>query len=414
MVAGLALVGSVTVGMVTINMGFFIDPVSDELPIKQSFFGWAQTARFIGAALSGLVIGRIVDRYGARVPLALAGVLMAGAMVALARIGNGWHLLGVFVFMGMIGLGGPGGDIYIGVPVARWFVRKRGLAMSRVFLGMPLGILVMLPLTQFLIGHIGWRSALIVLGVSGGVVMALIGFFVVRRQPQDMGLLPDGDPPGGSAGAPTIANPGGAQPTRPVLEHSWTRAEAMRSPAFWKLSIAFGIQIFAFGAIGAFRIPYFVSRGVDPQTVSFAVSAEAISSFLVGFPLAMLLSRLQIRYIVGMGFMVVVAAFLMTITAAVAWQVFAATLLFGTGAQSLAILQSTLWPSYFGSAHLGSIRGAALAVMMVVGFSGGPIAGRVKDSFGSYVPVWWAAMGGVLLAAAMVALTPRPLAARDS
>ncbi|MFX1265763.1 MAG: MFS transporter, partial [Promethearchaeota archaeon] len=81
----------ITMSMLSINFGFFIDPISRELGIEQGYFGWAQSSRLIGTAISGFIIGYLLDRYGARRPLMVAGFLIAGAMVAMANITEGWQ-----------------------------------------------------------------------------------------------------------------------------------------------------------------------------------------------------------------------------------------------------------------------------------------------------------------------------------
>ena len=106
--------------------------MKEELCIKQSFFGMTQTARLVGFSVSGWLIGRILDRYGARIPLFIAGSFMGLAMVGLYYVQTGWQLVALFFVKGLIGLEGAGGNLFQSVPVSRWFVRKRGRAMSMV------------------------------------------------------------------------------------------------------------------------------------------------------------------------------------------------------------------------------------------------------------------------------------------
>ena len=68
-VAGLASVGAVSAGMGGVNFGLFIPPMSEELGIKHAIFGWTMTARLVGYSASSFMIGRILDRYGARIYL---------------------------------------------------------------------------------------------------------------------------------------------------------------------------------------------------------------------------------------------------------------------------------------------------------------------------------------------------------
>ena len=81
---------------------------------------------------------------------------------------------------------------------------------------------------------------------------------------------------------------------------------------------------------------------------------------------------------------------------------------FGVGAGGQMLTQNYLWASYFGRQHLGSIRGAVLPVTLLIGGFGAPLAGYVRDSVGSYVPMWSVAMGLMVIVACILALTPPP------
>lgn len=219
MVAGLALVGAVSVGMAGVSFGLFIRPMQADVAISDAMIGWAQSARIAAFAVSGFLIGWLLDRYGAKLPLMIAGALFGLVVMGLAAVAAGWHLLLLFLLLGLIGMQGAGGNLYTSVPIAKWFVRRRGKALSMAFLGIPLGIFFTPPLAQFLIDHVGWRAAWVVLGAGGSTIIVLVALLIVRKEPQDMGLLPDGDPPeelaasfDGEAGGDGGPDPAAAQP----------------------------------------------------------------------------------------------------------------------------------------------------------------------------------------------------------
>jgi MFS family permease len=90
------------------------------------------------------------------------------------------------------------------------------------------------------------------------------------------------------------------------------------------------------------------------------------------------------------------------------WHVFAATMLFGVGAASFAVLENTIWPHYFGGQHVGSIRGAALPLTIAFSAAGAPIAGMYKDAFGTFFPVWWASLALLMAGMILLIFTPKP------
>ena len=117
---------------------------------------------------------------------------MGMVMVGLSFMQASWQLVALFFIKGMIGMEGAGGNLYQSVPLSRWFVRRRGKAMSMAFLGIPIGVFVFSPLTQFLINTTSWRSAWLILGGCNSLVIVLIALLVIRKEPESMGLQSDG------------------------------------------------------------------------------------------------------------------------------------------------------------------------------------------------------------------------------
>ena len=410
-VAGLMAVGAVSTGMGGVNLGLFIKPMRDDLGIGTSVFGLAQTARLFGFALSGWIIGRIIDRRGARIPLAIAGLMAGGAMIALSQVTAGWQIIGVFFVVGATGLQGGGGSLFMSVPLSNWFIRKRGTAMSVAFIGMPVGIFIFAPLSQLLIDEIGWRDTWLVLGGGGAVVTVLVALFIIRRRPQDMGLRPDGE------AAPSTGALSALGTQRHGLEDevSWTRAEAIRSrilhpSTFWRLTMIDGLRMLAMSSVGIFRVPYFIDdKGFDASIVAWSLSAEAIFAVLVSLPTGWAVDRYQPRYVAAVSTILMIAGFLLTMTASSIVMVFVATSVFGLGVASFIICQNAVWPAYFGHAHIGSIRGFATPLMLVFSAIGAPLTGIVRDATGSYQPAWIAGTIGLVIATLLLLITPKPV-----
>jgi MFS family permease len=404
MVGGLALVAAVISGMAGPNFGLFVTPVGDELGLGRSFFGFSQSARMVGFALSGFVVGSLLDRHGPRAPLAVAAVLLAGVMLGLALMSSGWQLIVLFFLLGLIGMQGGGNSLYTSVPVASWFVRKRGRAMSLVMLGGPIGIAVSSPFSEFLIGRYDWRLAWVVLGFGGSGLILLIALFLMRRSPQVMGQLPDG--------ATTDAIPiDSSERERRQVEPpdgQWDRRSAVRTKAFWSLSVAFGLQMFALTSIGVFRIPYFIERGIDSRAAAWALSAEALGGLVFAGTLTFMADRYSPRTLGFVGLILIECFVVLTIITSHAWQMFLGTFLVGGGIAMMNIVQGTIWPAYFGERSVGSIRGASMPVLLACSALGAPIAGITRDVTGTYMPAWAAGGIALVIAAAIIMMVPPP------
>ncbi len=397
-VSALSVAGGFTMSMGIGNFGVFVAPMQDALNVGSAPFGLGLTARLIGFAASGPIIGRILDRYGARGPLSVTVVIFGASVAALGQIQAGWQMIALQMFMGMLGYWGSS-SLYFTVMASQWFIQKRGKAMSIMFVGFPAGIAVSAPITQALIEAFGWRDAWAILGFTGSSVVLVIARLVLRNRPEDMGLVPDGAPR-----TPHEASVNGARQP----EHSWTLHDAMRTGAFWRMAVAFGTVMLGMSAIGLFWVPYFIDQGFSPQIAAWALAAYASSQAGTSIVLARFVDRYQPRFLAMFGYASFIAAFVLMMNATVTWQLFATAILGGAGVGSGMLLQAQMWPSYFGRAHIGTIRGAALPLTLTFSGIGSAATGLIFDATGSYAPAWWTAMAMLVVGAFLLVITPKP------
>ncbi len=401
----MACAGAVSMAMGSLNFGLFIKPMGDSLMIGRSWFGWAQTARQLSSSVTSPAVGWLIDRYGSRVMLPASALVTGGAMIALAFMTDAWHLVALYAVMGLVGMSGPGA-LVTSVPVLKWFVRERGRAISYMALGIPIGAVVFVPLTQVFIDRWGWEMAWIILACIGiGVIVPMSAIFV-RRQPEDMGLLPDGDEPGAPAdGVDAQADaPDAAQD-----EVSWTVGESVRTPAFWGLVVVFTMVSLAVGTVAVHRIADFADRGFDTTLISYATAFDAVCAGVATFAFGMLVRVLPARVLGGVGFSLLAIASVMTIYAADNLIMFSSMAVFGLGIGGMMFLQNFIWADYFGREFVGSIRGIATPINLTVGGIGAPLAGYVHEWTGSYSIMWWVGVCLMVCSTLLLLATPPPV-----
>ncbi len=397
----MAATGAVSMGMGSLNFGLFIKPMGDELGIGRAAFGWAQTARQGASSATSPLVGWLLDRYGSRVMLPVAALAGGAAMIGIAYMTSAWHLVVLFIVMGLVGMSGPGALVTT-VPVLKWFVRNRGKAVAYVGLGIPVGALLFIPLTQVLINEIGWRGAWIVLAIIGVCVIVPLAAIFVRRQPEDIGLEPDG-------GAPVQPGSGDDASARStLLEVSWTVREAVRTTTLWRLVIVFSMVQLATGTVSLHRIAAFMDRGMDPTLISFATAFDAVCAGASTFMFGMLVRYVPGRFLGGLGFAMLATASVLTIYATNLPVMFVSMSIFGIGIGGMMFLNNFIWADYFGRQNVGGIRGLANPINLVIGGIGAPAAGYVRDLTGSYDPAWWVGVGLMSAAAVLILLTRAP------
>ena len=176
----------------TFNTGFtlYFLPILTELHLSRAATSLPFSLAKLESAIEGPLVGYLIDRFDVRVMLVI-GTTLAGLGFILLSFTQS-YLVFVLVFMGPMSLGFQAGfNQATMATVNHWFRRKRGLAMSIVQTGQAIGGVLIFPLVALAVLKLGWRPAAF---LSGLVVLTLLPLVLfIRRSPESMGLLPDGE-----------------------------------------------------------------------------------------------------------------------------------------------------------------------------------------------------------------------------
>jgi MFS family permease len=402
-VAGINFANNATaIGVLTV----FVLPLSQE-------FGWTRlqisAATSIGAVLGALAapfVGRLTDRLGARTPLTLAGVFIVVAMVNLAAMQS---LGGFYLAFGLARLADQGLVQSTSPPaIAKWFQRRRGRAMAVLFCTTSAGGVVLPPLVQQVIAAWHWRAAWLVLAAIMGVVGLLPCAFLVRRQPEDLGLAIDAEVGPRASTAPALSPIGMPAPVGDG-EESWRLGEALKPPALWLLLGAAFVGGVASTGVALHLMPHLLHRGLAPAAavgaVSFSFIASAVGSFAWGYGA----DRLSARPLLAGAYALRAASLAVLLQADAVPKAYLFAILQGLAEGGMSTLMPIVLAQYFGRAHLGSIYGLMRA-LQVAGFALGPlIAGRVFDLAQSYDSAFGSYLLLSLLGAGLVGYARKPL-----
>jgi len=240
--------------------------------------GWTRTdlnlALVIGTVFgfsSQYIYGTLLIKTGVR-PLMLAGSLVAGiSFIFIVRVQTLWQF---YLFYSLLFIGnGAYGGIVAGSAVNNWFVDKRGKAVGLATSGMSLSGAVLPLAALFLIEHTGIENAALFVGL----IMAAFGpmaWLVVRDWPEDMGLVPDGFPansPAYAAGQIQIHVP----PVTTPLDQ-WPLKKLVRTDAFWKLGLAFGLLMIGTVGVMSQLKPRFSDIGFSASTAMLMMAAASL------------------------------------------------------------------------------------------------------------------------------------------
>jgi MFS family permease len=198
----------------------------------------------------GPVMGYLTDRFGAGAILVFGGLMSGLGFIFLSQTNNLFSFMCIFIGLLSVGFRSGYNNATL-TAVNQWFHRQRSLAMSIVAAGNGLGGAVLAPLEGLRVASLGWRTAALVSGLGILVVVVPLSL-LVRRSPESMGLLPDGDEapalpvsqPPDSARAPG----GMAHDTAPATgrrdapQLDFTAPEAMHTRSYWLLILATGLR----------------------------------------------------------------------------------------------------------------------------------------------------------------------------
>jgi len=366
-------------------------------------FGWSKTALSVGAALQSLeaallgpALGWIVDRFGAQHMIRTGIIVFGAGFVFLGTIDS---LTGYYVAVITLALGGSlCGYFPLTVALVQWFEKKRARALSMMSLGLAVGGLFV-PVIAWSMQTFGWRAT----AIGSGIFAILAGWPMARmfrRRPEEVGETIDGEPPArsqaapadGSAAAggdPTGSAPDGgaaASATAPAAEpREFTARQALRTAAFWLLSIGHGFALLVVSAVNVHALTHMsaglgyslASASVFITLMTFAQTAGVMTGWVIG-------DRFDKRK-VSAACMLMHASGLIALAwaSSAAWLV-AFSLLHGVAWGLRGPFMQAIRADYFGRRAIGMILGISAAFIAIGQVAGPMVAGALADITGDY------------------------------
>jgi MFS family permease len=198
---------------------------------------------------------------------------------------------------------------------------------------------------------LSWRHAYAILAVVAFSLIVVPGWLFLRRRPEDLGMLPDGEP-APVAGEPVASRPGGA-----VRDVSWTLHDATRTLSFWMIVSAVTIVVFAQTAVNLHAVASFQDRGIADASAAVFVFIFAGTAALSAYGWGSLMDRFHVRWVSMFATVLTASAMLVLIFADNMAMALLFSVLFGLGIGGWTVGQVVLFANYFGRAHAGAIRG---------------------------------------------------------
>lgn len=383
-------------GLHAYGLSVFFLPITQELGLSRTATSLVFSLARAQGALEGPVAGYCIDRYGPRPVIAIATLLAGVGYLLLAGVHSYAMLL--VVYMGVISLSYQAGFMDATMALANsWFIRKRALAMSITSGSIALGGALLTPLLAFAVHSWGWRHA----AIGSGLFFLLAGLplsLLIRRSPESMGLLPDGEAPP----SPTTNSPAPA-----VNQAEYSLGETLRTPQFWLLTVATSLRALCSSAVLVHFVPILVWKGYSEPQGAFYLGVIAFCGMPTHLLIGWLGDRTYKPWLMA-GFMILGSlSMLCLFQGSQSWQLWIALLLFSVFEGLFPVTWATVG-DFFGRQNFAKIRGSMSFLYSWGSMLGPVLAGAIYDRRQSYDALFWFLFAACWLTAALYAMMFKP------
>lgn len=384
------------------GFGIFVEAWEEDFGATTAVVSVAAGVGWVINGVSQPFLGALTDRIGARRVLVFGMLGMGLSTLLVAASANPFMLMVTYGFLLSFASGAlsftPSGAL-----VARWFIRKRGTAMSMLTVGGSASGIVMIPFLAYFLQNASWQTVWLVLGalILGLGLPVLI--VIVRSRPEEMGLLPDGE-----VEAARVA--GDPEPVRkasvvgPLAVDEWKTS--FKSAPMWQLSLSFWVCGITTASISVHFVRWASSEDITTSTAALAFGLLSGINALGVLFVGSISDRMQRKTLLGIVYLVRGMAFLSLIFLPGVGALWAFAIIGGMSWLATVPLTTSLAADVYGVKKLGTLAGLISMAHQLGGGVAVILFGFVFDQWGSYDAAF--AGGAVLLlVAGIVALSIR-------
>jgi len=366
------------------SFGVFIKPLATEFDWSRALIAGAFSMSNLVQGFSTLITGWLNDRLGPRIILTICGVLVGAGLMLMYLVDSAWQLYLFYAVLIGIGMGG------VSAPqmstIARWFVKRRNIATSVLFVGGGFGGFVGPPLITWLIYTHSWREAFLFVGIGAFIIIILAAQFL-RRDPSQMGQVPYGK---GSETKGWDA---------PINVSGLSIKQALNTRKFWLFAITGFCVGFCLNAPMVHIVPYAIDRGISPANAALILSSMNVALPVGSVTVGLIADRIGSRRAFLTCVCLLSAITLLSLPVTNPWLLGVFVTVLSLGAGGVVVLISSLIAELFGMKSHGAILGFLLFSCTIGNASGIVIAGYVFDATGSYL--WVFLLCGIIVAVAI-------------
>lgn len=370
-------------------------------------FGWTRaqlslafSMRSIEGGLEGPFGGMLIDKYGERKITIISTIIACSGLIALLYVTELWQFIFVWGFVVSLGFNLGLYDT-VNSAVSKWFIRKRGRALSFVTLGGGLGGPIIVPIMAWLIFNYGWRSSLLfVAGSTLVICLPLAWFFMKDGPPEKYDMLPDGD---------TVIESDNPDEINFVEEYNFTPKEALKTRSFWMMLIAFMLSGGITAMVTMHQIPYLIDLGIDQIAAAGVLGLMATMSLPGRVLFAWLSDRIGERKTLIISYGMKAVGLVVFVLARNLTHILIFVAIYGAGYGGSIPVSTSLRASYFGRKAYATITGYTTFFGAISNVAYPIFAGWCYDVYKSYTFAFTVITGIQVLAMVFMYFATKPI-----
>ncbi len=393
-IVGVALFASLVISGSRMAFGPSFKFMQEDFATNRGMLSVAMSVNQLFYGFAAPLVGWLTDRYGAKFVVIVSTIITLVGLLGSSFAPNLWVLYiayGVFAGFGFSGAT----TIPFSALVTRWFHRKSGMALGVFTTGTPVGQIIFAPFSMYLILGFGWRAAYVVLGAIIALVILPLAWRLIKTDPKEMGLLPDGDT------HPQATETPGSQAAGQGQIASKSLGEAIRTRSYWLLCGGWFTCGFSGFLVVTHVVPFALDLGMDPMQAATVLSLLGASSVAGTLGIGAISDRIGCKNPLAAIYASRFLAFPLLLTplaAANLGTIYVFALVMGFGQLATLPLASLLTRKIWGQQSMGIILGTILLSHQIGAAIGVYLGGAIFDVTGNYNLVFAMASGLSLIA----------------
>ena len=380
----------IATGVAQTVLGGVQDLIAQDMGWERTTIAYAATAATWTSGLTMPFVGKLVDRYGPRYMMLAAALIVSACFFALGGVNSVWQFYAAYIISRSFA--GPNLQNVVPRTVAvNFFRRKRNLALGITALNRIAGESLNVLIITLIAGAFSWRVAYRTLGIVA-LPLSIPLFLIMRKRPEDIGLLPDGD-----SSARTMGSPGSTM-RWPPGEFDWRLREVVYVPTFWFIVWAEFLAVSTTAAVTFQLVPFLTDNGMSQ---SLAASALMLSILLGGLSVPLwghlsdkfTIRRLTIAALIATSAPTLAFAFIDVQAAG-----FYVSVAWGIASGGIPVVGSMMIGEYFGRRSFGALTGLTGPFRTAAMGLGPALGALLVNATGGYVVIFGVAVASYVVA----------------